>query len=53
MSTSHQQRMTMRERIWVNEARTILITIWDNGIVEVALRDDHPIHGGHHQDERG
>jgi hypothetical protein len=27
------------DRIWVNEARTILVTMWANGKVEVATRE--------------
>ena len=30
----------MKQRIWVNEERTMLVTIWeDDGIVEVATRE--------------
>jgi hypothetical protein len=31
------------DRIWVNEERTILVTQWDNGTIQVATRD-HPSH---------
>lgn len=26
-------------RIWVNEARTVLVTLWKSGVVEVARRE--------------
>jgi hypothetical protein len=26
--------------LWVNEARTVLVRLWGNGEMEVALRDD-------------
>lgn len=28
----------MKYRLWVNDDRTILVRLWDNGIMEVALR---------------
>jgi hypothetical protein len=32
---------TMPYRLWVNEARTVLVRIWEtSGMVEVCLRDD-------------
>jgi hypothetical protein len=32
---------TMPYRIWVNEARTVLVRIWEtSGMVEVCLRDE-------------
>lgn len=30
-------------RLWVNEARTVLVRMWENGTVEVATRE-HPSH---------
>lgn len=29
----------MTYRLWVNEARTVLVRMWANGIVEVATRE--------------
>ena len=29
----------MTYRLWVNEARTVLVRMWENGTVEVAVRD--------------
>jgi len=31
----------MTYQLFVNEARTVLVRIWSNGVIEVALRD-HP-----------
>lgn len=33
----------MTYRLWVNEKRTVMVTLWENGFVEVATRD-HPSH---------
>lgn len=33
----------MTYTLWVNDARTVLVRIWSNGTIEVALRD-HPSH---------
>ena len=30
-------------RLWVNDQRTVMIEMWDNGTVTVATRD-HPSH---------
>lgn len=29
----------MSYRLWVNETRTLLVRLWDNGTVEVARRE--------------
>lgn len=29
----------MKYRLWVNDARTVLVRLWDNGVVEVATRE--------------
>lgn len=29
----------MSYRLWVNEARTVLVTLWENGVLEVATRE--------------
>jgi len=29
----------MNYRLWVNETRTVLVRLWDNGDVEVAARE--------------
>lgn len=31
--------MSTSYRLWVNDARTILIRLWDSGAIEVAFRD--------------
>jgi len=33
----------MTYRLWVNQERTILVRLWENGKVEVSTRD-HPAH---------
>jgi len=30
----------MPYRLWVNEARTVLVRIWESGLVEVCFRED-------------
>ncbi|HKV67859.1 MAG TPA: hypothetical protein VJN72_07205 [Gaiellales bacterium] len=30
----------MPYRLWVNQARTVLVRMWDSGLVEVCFRDD-------------
>jgi hypothetical protein len=32
--------MAEEYRLWVNKERTILVRVWANGMVEVALRGD-------------
>ena len=31
--------MSVSCRIWVNEERTVLVTMWDSGVVTVATRE--------------
>lgn len=31
--------VTTNYRLWVNEARTVLVRLWDSGTVEVATRE--------------
>jgi hypothetical protein len=37
------ERKEPEYRLWVNEARTVLVTLWKSGTVEVATREapDH------------
>lgn len=38
-----EQAQTQKDRLWVNEERTVLVRLWASGKVEVARRD-HPSH---------
>jgi hypothetical protein len=32
--------MTAPYRLWVNEARTVLVRVWASGLTEVSVRED-------------
>ena len=37
--TGARKEDNVKHRIWVNEQRTVLVTLWENGVVHVATRE--------------